>query len=217
MSTHNSDSFEVSDRPVYAICFSHGHLGHNSGLPLWLEQARARRTGATHQRPRQPATPCRAVPRHHGAAGTDGRVQFRRAGGAMQGKFPAHLPGQTFTQSLMLGDTTGRHIELIWAPSETDDCIAVWCPNQRILYGGPAVIDSIPNLGTPFRTQRDVVRWADTLDRLAALRPLLLVREFGPPLVGEEQVAQIPFPPRLFDVPWMQATYGDPYWIARDV
>ena len=140
-------------------------------------------------------------------------------------------------------------MELLWAPSETDDCLAVWHPGQRILSGGPAVIDFIPNLGTPFRTQRDAVRWADTLDRLAALEPERVVREFGEPLVGQAQVQQvlgqtakalrwvrdevvrmmnaglgeremldrIVFPPELFDVPWMQPTYGDPAWIARDV
>ena len=35
----------VSDRPVHAICFSHGHIGYNSGLPLWLEHARQRSDG----------------------------------------------------------------------------------------------------------------------------------------------------------------------------
>ncbi len=33
---------EVSNAPVHAIGFSHGHLGYNSGLPQWLEHARAR-------------------------------------------------------------------------------------------------------------------------------------------------------------------------------
>src|SRR5690606_31531253 len=75
--------------------------------------------------------------------------------------------------------------------SETDDALAVWVPHARILYGGPAVIDAIPNIGTPLRTMRDTVRWADTLERLAALRPRLVVREFGPSIEGEEAVQQV--------------------------
>ncbi len=241
---------EVSDAPVHAICFSHGHLGYNSGLPLWLEHAHTRgdpvpRTIAHANLPRRVARYRETMALQESMA----EIQFRRAGGALRGKFPAHFPSETFEQSLVLGDPAGRHVELLWTPSETDDCIAVWFPAERILYGGPAVIDSIPNLGTPFRTQRDVVRWADTLDRMAVLKPALLVREFGPPLEGEAQVQHvlgetgkalrwiraevlhlmnqglgerqmldaIRFPGELFDVPWMKPTYGDPYWIARDV
>jgi uncharacterized sulfatase len=53
------------------------------------------------------------------------------------------------------------------------------------------LIDSIPNVGTPFRTMRDAVRWADTLDRLAGLGAELALREFGPPIVGADQVRHV--------------------------
>ncbi len=241
---------KVSDAPVFAICFSHGHLGYNGGLELWLAHARAR--GEPPPRCIAHANLPRRVARYRETMGLQERmaeVQFRRAIGSMKGKFPASMPTETFDEQLLLGDPQGVFVQLLWAPSETDDCIAVWHPGQRILYGGPAVIDFIPNLGTPFRTQRDAVRWADTLDRLAALDPAMVVREFGEPLVGEQQVQQvlgqtakalrwvrvevvrmmnagmgerdilaaIDFPPELFEVPWMQPTYGDPAWIARDV
>ena len=239
----------IRDR-VHAICFSHGHLGYNGGLELWLAHALAR--GETPPRCIAHANLPRRVARYRETMGLQERmaeVQFRRAIGSMKGKFPASMPTETFDEQLLLGDPQGVFVQLLWAPSETDDCIAVWHPGQRILYGGPAVIDFIPNLGTPFRTQRDAVRWADTLDRLAALDPAMVVREFGEPLVGEQQVQQvlgqtakalrwvrvevvrmmnagmgerdilaaIDFPPELFEVPWMQPTYGDPAWIARDV
>ena len=241
---------EVSDAPVHAICFSHGHLGYNNGLPLWLEHARSR--GEPVPRTIAHANVSHRVARYRETMALQeqiAEIQFRRESGALRGKFPSQLPCESFEQALVIGDPQGRHIELLWAPSETDDAIAVWVPSQRILYGGPAVIDSTPNVGTPFRTQRDTVRWAETLERLAALRPVLAIREFGPPLVGEEDIqhvlgqtakalrwvrtevvrlmnagmserqmlAAIDFPPELFDVPWMQATYGDPRWIARDV
>ena len=183
---------EVSNAPVHAICFSHGHLGYNSGLPQWMEHALSRgepvpRTIAHVNLPRRVARYRETMALQEQMA----EVQFRREGGALRDKFPAPLPSETFEQSLLVGERSGRYIELLWTPSETDDCIAVWHPAERILYGGPAVIDSIPNLGTPFRTQRDTVRWADTLDRMAALRPALLVREFGLSLVGEAQVHHV--------------------------
>lgn len=241
---------QVSQSPVHAICFSHGHLGYNAGLHQWLAHARSR--GEPPPRTIAHANVPRRATRYRETLALQTRMaelQFRRDAGALEGKLAVPLPEETFEHSLLLGDADGPHVQLLWAPSETDDAIAVWHPSERLLYGGPSTIDSIPNVGTPFRTQRDPVRWADTLERLAALRPALLVREFGPSITGEEEIcsllhhtaealrwiraevvrlmnagmsesqmlAAIQFPDRLFEVPFMKPTYGDPYWIARDV
>ena len=39
---------------------------------------------------------------------------------------------------------------------ETDDAVAVWLRDDRILYGGPACIPFLPNVGSPQRPLRDV-------------------------------------------------------------
>ena len=183
---------EVSQAPVYAICFSHGHLGYNAGLPQWLAHAHGR--GEPAPRVIAHANVLKRMARYQETLDLQTRmaeIQFRRELFSMQGKFPLPMPTESFEHALCLGDRAGRHVELLWAPSETDDAIAIWHPQQRLLYSGPSMIDSIPNVGTPFRTQRDPVRWADTLERLALLKPVTLVREFGPSLVGEAQVAQV--------------------------
>ena len=102
-------------------------------------------------------------------------IQFNRAPGFFDQRLPMHDPTETFGERLVIGSGEQR-VELFWAPSETDDAIALWHPGQRLLYGGPALLDSIPNIGTPFRTLRDTVRWADTLEAMAALRPVTAVR-----------------------------------------
>jgi uncharacterized sulfatase len=101
-----------------------------------------------------------------------------------------NLPTESFRQALRLGDAA-RQIQLLWAPSETDDAIVAWLPKERLLYGGAAITPSIPNVGTPLRSLRDPVRWAHTLERLAALKPEIVVMEFGPPLEGEETIQRI--------------------------
>lgn len=180
----------VSDRPVAAICFSHGHVGYNAGLPLWREDAARRGHPApvviAHER-----VPVRYA-RYRATQGLQERmaeIQFRMKPGGMRGKIALHDPDTTYAQQLTLG--TDRRIQLLWAPSETDDVTAVWVPHARVLYGSAAVIDSIPNIGTPFRTMRDTLRWADTLDRLLDLRPVRVVREFGPDIAGEEEVQKV--------------------------
>lgn len=182
----------VSDRPIHAICFSHGHIGYNSGLPIWLAHAEQR--GDAPPRVIAHANLVRRYMRYREMMALQERMaelQFRRSPGALVGKLAVHDPTEVFDSDLVLGNPDGLHVVLMWCPSETDDAVAVWCSSQRVLYGGPAVIDSIPNLGTPLRTQRDAVRWAGTLERLAALRPYRVVREFGPCIEGEQEVQRV--------------------------
>ncbi|MDF1722052.1 MAG: hypothetical protein P1U65_15380 [Minwuia sp.] len=75
-----------------------------------------------------------------------------------------HFPTETFDHSLTI-DGGDRQIEVFHAPSETDDAIGFWIAGERVLYGGSAVIQSCPNVGTPLRTMRDAIRWAETLAR----------------------------------------------------
>jgi uncharacterized sulfatase len=113
----------------------------------------------------------------------------------------------------------------------------------------PVSADTIPNIGTPLRTQRFTIRWAETLDRLAALDAERLLTEFGPIVEDADQVrerltmtatalrwlrdevvermnrgmderevlADLTYPPELFDQPWMTPSYGAPDYIARDL
>lgn len=237
----------VSDAPVHAICYSHGHLGYNAGVPQWLAHARERgepppRLVAHRNVPRRYARYRETAALQQHLAG----IQFRLAPGSFE--IELHDPQELFDDRCTLGEGAQR-VELHWAPAETDDGVAVWCPQAGVLYGGAAVIDSIPNVGTPLRTLRDPVRWADTLERLAALRPQLVIREFGAAIHGAREVQQVlghtaralrwlrsetvrlmnqglderqvlaamTYPPELFDPPWMRPVYGDPSFIVRDI
>ncbi|GAA5236232.1 MBL fold metallo-hydrolase [Verticiella sediminum] len=178
-------------QPLGAIAYSHGHIGYNAGLPLWLADAAER----GHARPRviAHANVPRRYARYRATMPLQERMaemQFRTRAGALRGKLPVHDPDEGFDDVLVLGEGE-RQAHLLWAPSETDDAISVWMPHQRILYGGPAVLDNIPNIGTPLRTLRHTLRWADTLEKLAALRPRLVIREFGPHIVGEDEVQTV--------------------------
>ena len=182
---------QLSDAPVHALCYSHGHIGYNAGVPAWLEHAAARgepapRLIAHRNLPRRQARYRETRALQHRMA----EIQFNRSAGFFEHRLDMHEPTETFDTRLEIGSGDSR-IELFWAPSETDDAIALWSPGQRVLYGGAALLDSIPNIGTPFRTLRDTVRWADTLQAMAALRPLKAVREFGPVIEGEAAVQQV--------------------------
>ncbi len=183
---------EITEAPVFAIAYSHGHLGYNNAVETWLEDAAKR--GDPPPRVIAHENLVRRWRRYRETEGLQNyfvELQFRVPRG-MMAKQPiqTHMPDETFRDALTL--TVGeRTLQLLWAPSETDDAIVLWMPEEKLLYGGAAVTPSIPNVGTPLRSLRDPVRWADTLDRLAALGAELLVMEFGPAIEGRERIQEI--------------------------
>ena len=179
------------DDPMHAIVFSHGHQRYNLSAREWMLAA-VQRDGRV---PRVIAheNVVRRQHRYLESQGLQNRVierQFRYPRGTFDGRtFEFMAPTETFDSSLTI-NTPDRTIDVVWAPSETDDAIAVWLREDRILYGGPACIPFLPNVGSPQRPLRDPVRWADTLDRLATYPAEMLIREFGPPLHGREAIQE---------------------------
>ncbi len=178
-----------TDAPFTDIVFSHGHQRYNLACREWLIDAI--RTSGRVPRVIGHANVARRQRRYLESNGLQNRLierQFRYPKGSLDGRvFAFTEPTHTFTDRFVI-DTPGRTVEVLAAPSETDDAIAAWIPEDRVLYGGPACIPFLPNVGSPQRPLRDPVRWADTLDRLATLPATLLIREFGDPLEGAELI-----------------------------
>lgn len=179
-----------TDTPVHAIVYSHGHHGYNSSVPIW--QAHNAERGDP---PARLVAHENVLARYARYRETSG-LQLRMAAmqfpsrqpvplAALEPGFALHDPTETFADEMTLVEGT-RRIELIWAPSETDDALAVWLPDDGLLLGGAATPGfTIPNIGTPLRTQRFTIRWAETLDRLGALGATRLLTEFGPLVEGD--------------------------------
>ena len=182
-----------TDDAVHALVYSHGHNGYNSAIPLW--QAHNEERGD-------------AAPRLVGHTNILTRYARYRETNELQarlasiqfptgipvemvaGSFATYDPTEVFDDSMLLVDGS-RRVELIWAPSEVDDAVAMWFPDDGLLCGGAATPGiSIPNIGTPLRTQRFTIRWAETLERLDALGADNLLTEFGPLVEGSEAVHQ---------------------------
>jgi alkyl sulfatase BDS1-like metallo-beta-lactamase superfamily hydrolase len=182
---------EHTDAPVHAIVYSHGHHGYNAAVDVW--QAHNEERGDPPPR----LVAHENVLRRHARYRETEQLQLRMA----SVQFPArqrvpldvlatglrlHDPTETFSDHMTLVDGA-RRIELIWAPSEVDDAIALWFPDDGLLCGGAATPGfTIPNIGTPLRTQRLTIRWAETLERLAALGATRLMTEFGPMIEGDD-------------------------------
>jgi uncharacterized sulfatase len=180
-----------TDAPFTDIVFSHGHQRYNLACRDWVidcvrTSGRVPRVIAHENVPRRQR-------RYQQSNGLQNRLlerQFRYPSGSLDGRqFPFTTPTHTFRDQFTI-ETPGRTIDVVHAPSETDDAVAVWLREDRILYGGPACIPFFPNVGSPQRPVRDPVRWADTLDRLAAYPAETMIREFGEPVQGRADIQE---------------------------
>ncbi len=182
---------ERTDSAVHAIVYSHGHHGYNAAVDAWQQHNADR--GEPPARLIGHELVVKRMARYRETA----ELQTRML--AIQFNSRRDVPLDTLAKGLTMHDLTetfsdtmtvvdgSRRVELIWAPSEVDDALVVWLPDDRLLFGGAATPGfTIPNIGTPLRTQRFTIRWADTLDRLAALDATKLVTEFGPMIEGDD-------------------------------
>lgn len=201
-----------TDAPVHAIVYSHGHHGYNAAVDVWQAH------NADRGDPPARLVAHQNLPRRYARYRETDELQRRMAAVQFPGKEPVpidllkqalvlHDPTETFADRLLLVDGA-RRVELIWAPSEVDDALAVWLPDDGLLCGGAATPGfTIPNIGTPLRTQRLTIRWADTLDRLAALEPQRLLTEFGPLIEGDAVAHQLAETARALR--WLRAEVVD--------
>ncbi|MCP3936179.1 MAG: MBL fold metallo-hydrolase [Actinomycetia bacterium] len=184
---------EHFDAPVHAIVYSHGHHGYNAAVDVWQRHNDHR--GDPPPRLVAHRNVVRRYARYRETAGLQQRmasIQFPSRTpiplDVLATGFTLHDPTETFTDTMTLVEGT-RRVELIWVPSEVDDAVALWLPDDGLLCGGAATPGfTIPNIGTPLRTQRLTIRWAESLERLAALDAERLMTEFGPIVEGTDDV-----------------------------
>ena len=184
-----NDVRSLSDAPVRAIVYSHGHIGYNAGVPQWLATAESRG-----EPPPELIAQQNVIGRYQRYRATfDYQLllnshQFPRAKReSLETGLTFTDPTHTFAEQLTIEDPD-RSIRVFAAPSETDDCLGLWLPEQRLLYGGPCVINGFPNIGTPLRVQRLTNRWITSLEYMIGLDAAILVPEFGEVVVGVDSV-----------------------------
>ncbi len=82
-------------------------------------------------------------------------------------------------------DLGGCVVEILLTPGHTSTNLSVWAPAQRVLFTGDCLISEyLPNLdaGTP----ADWQVWLESIDRLEALHPAIVMPGHGPVARGDE-------------------------------
>ena len=236
-----------SDRPVHTAVYSHGHIDHVFGVPLFDEEADAngwaRPTVIAHA-----ALPAR-FDRYVLTAGYNEIInqrQFRAPN--LRWPIEYRYPDRTYQDVLVL-EVGGERIELHHARGETDDHTWTWIPAREVLCCGDFFIWACPNAGNPNKVQRYPREWAAALREMAALGAEVLLPGHGLPIVGADRVTQalgdaaallesihdqaltlmnegarlddvvhaVRPPPELLDRPYLRPIYDDPEFIVHNV
>ncbi len=196
----------ISDLPVRAIIYTHGHADHTNGAAAfyepdagievwarsnyWSEPTRVAAAGLTGGArpsntqgfdllPEQKISVGIAIPPERPPAGSN---QVDGVGAQAQ---PVRIdPTHTFAEDRVSMQIAGVRIELVAAPGETADQLYVWLPEQRVVFAGDNFYQSWPNVyplrGTARRSIRD---WISSIDSMVREDPLHVVGGHTTPIL----------------------------------
>ncbi|APR80115.1 Metallo-beta-lactamase superfamily protein [Minicystis rosea] len=230
-----------SSRRLHTALFTHGHVDHVFGVPLYEAEGGAARVIAHEAVPRR-------FERYRLTRGYNSCINSRQF--QMTTNFPDEFrhPDQTFSSDLVL-NVGGVRIEAHHALGETDDHAWAYFPAQKVLCTGDLFIWATPNAGNPQKVQRYPREWAAALRAMSALPAEVLCPGHGVPIFGAAQVhaalvetaelleslvsqtlalmnegarldrvlAEVRAPAHLMARPYLQPVYDEPEFVVRNV
>ncbi len=173
---------------LHTAIYSHGHIDHVFGVPVWEEEAEergwARPEVIAHH-----ALPAR-FDRYILTAGYNTIINRRQFGFTdLQWPTEYRYPDRTYRETLDLA-VGGRDFALRHEKGETDDHTITWHAESRVLCCGDLFIWASPNAGNPQKVQRYPREWAQALRRMLTLEAAFLLPGHGLPVIGADRVRQ---------------------------
>ena len=184
---HHKALRRVSEAPTRYIIFTHAHEDHTTGAALWKEpdtQVIAQRM-FTDMRAYQERLAEFFARRNAAQFGIDERRLIEAAHGRQARVEPTIL----FDEEYEL-DLGGTQFKLIHTPGETYENLTVWLPQYKAAFVGDNFYASFPNIYTLRGTRpRWALDYVDSLNKVLALKPEILLPSHGDPTVGADKVA----------------------------
>lgn len=174
--------------PIKYIILTHGHGDHTGGIPMWKEK------GTQIIAQKNFAEFMHYQARLAGFYGRRNAAQFkvpvpaqREWAGNYAGKIePTILFDDKYEFTL-----GGLKFEVFSTPGETYDHLTVWIPKYKAAFTGDNYYESFPNIYTLRGTQpRWALDYVNSLNKVLALKPDIVLPSHGRPIVGGEEAAR---------------------------
>ena len=176
------------DQRLHTAIYSHGHIDHVFGVPVWEAESQERGWPAPEVIAHE-ALPLR-FDRYLMTLGYNEIINQRQFG--VPGlRWPAsyRYPDRTYRAELTV-EAGGTVLALRHEKGETDDHTVTWLADRKVLCCGDLFIWASPNAGNPQKVQRYPLEWAQALRRMLALEPEFLLPGHGVPVIGADRVAR---------------------------